>query len=260
MNSWDCFDTLVARRFYHPHTVFDEVGKRLGIENFREMRVQAELNSDSTYAGIYKNLPGLDPSVEQQVELEHCFPIVENINRVQNGDIIVSDIYYNSSFVEKILRNCGLTKDVKFFVTPDGKSKGWIWSQLPGIKLHIGDNPKSDVKSPGKFNILSELYTETHFTEIEKEVSNIDLNLALWMRFIRLQCPYSDKHQKSLWIDQANLNLPILVLASFELPDKPIAFTYRDCIFWQPIYEKLTNKKSIRFDSSRMCLRNPTKE
>jgi len=44
------------------------------------------------------------------------------------------------------------------------------------------------------------------------------------------------------------------------LPDTPIAFTYRDSVFWKPIYEKLTNKSAIRFDSSRAMLTNPTPE
>jgi len=39
MISWDCFDTLVARRFFEPTSIFDEVGKRLNIPNFKvEMR------------------------------------------------------------------------------------------------------------------------------------------------------------------------------------------------------------------------------
>jgi hypothetical protein len=260
MKSWDCFDTLVSRRFTDPHTVHDEVGKRLGIPNFKDLRIAAERKSDNTYAGIYRNLSGIDPSIEIQVELEHCYPIIENINQVQDGDLIVSDIYHTAETVEKILRSCGLTKTVKFHVTPDGKRRGWIWPMLAGIDLHIGDNKKSDVKSPANYGIKAFHYTNCFFNDIEKTVAEKNYQLASWMRYVRLQCPYADSNKRSLWEDQTNYNLPILVLASLELPNTPIAFTYRDSVFWKPIYEKLTNKSAIRFDSSRAMLTNPTPE
>ena len=260
MKSWDCFDTLVSRRFTDPHTVHDEVGKRLGITNFRELRINAENKSDNTYAGIYKNLPGVDPTVEIQVELEHCYPIIENMKQVQDGDLIVSDIYHTVDTVEKILRSCGLTKSVKFHVTPDGKRRGWIWPTLKGIDLHIGDNKKSDVKSPANHGIKSFHYTNCFFNDVEKTVTETNYQLASWMRYVRLQCPYTDNNQRLLWEDQSNYNLPILALASLELPSTPIAFTYRDSVFWKPIYEKVVGKSSIRFDSSRAILRKPTPE
>lgn len=260
MNSWDCFDTLVARRFSDPYTVFDEVGKRLGIENFREIRILAEKKSDNTYDGIYKNLSGIDPSVEIEVEIEHCYPIIENIKKVEDNDLIVSDIYHTKETVEKILKKCGLSKNVKYYVTPDGKRKGWIWKDLPKIDLHIGDNKKSDIKSASNFGIPTYHYTGSYFNSIEGFVAKTNFELACWMKYVRLQCPYNDLHKKQLWEDQSNYNLPILALASLELPDKPIAFNFRDCIFWQPIYEKIKKKKSIRFDSSRAILNNPSNE
>ena len=260
MNSWDCFDTLVSRRFTDPHTVYDEVGKRLGIPNFKELRITAENKSDNTYDGIYNNLPGIDPNIEIQVEIEHCYPIIENMKKVQDGDLIVSDIYHTADTVEKILRSCGLDKSVKFHVTPDGKRRGWIWPTLKGIDLHTGDNKKSDVKSPANYGINAFHYTNCFFNDVEKTVAENNYQLASWMRYVRLQCPYTDNTQRLLWEDQTNYNLPILALASLELPNTPIAFTYRDSVFWKPLYEKLTSKSARRFDSSRAILRNPTPE
>jgi hypothetical protein len=259
MNSWDCFDTLVARRFVEPYTVFEEVGKRLGIEKFSKLRRWAEKNSDKTYEGIYKNLPGVDPNVEFQVELEHCFGIVENMNRVKDGDIIVSDMYLSENQIRQILISCGLTKDVKIYVTPAGKHNGTVWPTLPKINLHIGDNFKSDVESPRNYGITSEHYTGHSLNEIEKFVSESDHELACWMRYVRLQCPYTGDG-KLFWLDQSNLNLPVLALASLELPNKPIAFTYRDSVYWHPLYEAITGKNARRLDVSRMCYYNPTPE
>lgn len=258
MNSWDCFDTLVARRYKDHYTIFDKVGEKLSIPNFRELRIAAEKKSDGSYSEIYKNLPGIDSTIEIEIDIDHCFPVLENLQKVNDGDAIISDIYYPVEVVERILKKCGLKKKVNFFVSPDGKRNGWIWNKVGKINLHTGDNKKTDVKSPKNFGINSYHYTGTLFNETEDYISKSNKDLALWMRFIRLQCPYVDNHSKNIWTDQSNFNLPILALASLELPNKKIAFTYRDSIFWKPIYEKIIGKESVRFDSSRILLTNPT--
>jgi hypothetical protein len=260
MKSWDCFDTLVARRFIHPQSIFEEVGIRLGIPNFAKLRINAEKNSDGSYLGIYKNLSGVDPNVEFQIELEHIYAIRENIDRVQDGDIIVSDMYFSEKQITQILISCGLKKDVKIYVTPDGKRKGYIWSKLPNIDLHIGDNYKSDIKSPNKFGIRAEHYTNHKLTDTEEFVFLKNKELACWMRYIRLQCPYNNHHERNLWYDQSNFNLPVLALASLELPKKTITFTFRDSIYWQQVYESITNRPSKQLHVSRACYLNPSKK
>jgi len=257
MNSWDCFDTLIARKYNDHYAVFDEVGKRINVPNFRELRISAEKKSNGTYADIYKNLPDIDPNIEIEIDIDHCFPIIENLQKVRTGDAIISDIYYPVDVVEKILRKCGLDKQVNFYVSPDGKRNGWIWSKAGKIEIHTGDNKKTDVKSPKNFGINSVHYTGSFLNKIETHAYNVNPQLALWMRYIRLSCPYYDDHKKQLWLDQSNFNLPILALSSLELPDRLIAFTYRDSTFWKPIYEKITKKNALRFDSSRLILNNP---
>jgi hypothetical protein len=260
MNSWDCFDTLIARRYFHPKTVFDEVGKIIGDPNFKEKRVLAEKQSNRTYSDIYKRLPGIDPQIELNIELEHCFPIAENINKVQDGDMIVSDMYLPKNFIKKLLLNCGLDKDVDIIVTPKGKKENWIWKEIKKPELHTGDNLIADVENPKKYNIKTSYYTDYKLNETETEVSKINPHLAYWMRYVRLQCPYEDDTHKKVWLDQTNINLPVLALACFELPNnKPLAFTYRDCNIWHPLYEQLINNESYRLDCSRKMYLNPNK-
>lgn len=263
MNSWDCFDTLIARRFYYPRSIFNEVGKIINDPNFTEKRVLAEKKSKTkTYEEIYSRLPNVNPNIELGLELEHNFPIIENMSKVKDGDLILSDMYLPKEFVMKLLRNCGLTANVDIIVTPDGKKKGWIWSQVKekyNIDNHYGDNIKSDVNSARK-NQINGIHTSTFdFTSIEKKVYIEDTELACWMRYIRLQCPYED-NLKNIWCDQANYNLPILALSSLQFPNKKIAFTMRDCAFLQPLYENLIQKESVVLYSSRFCYENPTQE
>jgi predicted HAD superfamily hydrolase len=260
MTSWDCFDTLVARRFFHPHSIFDEVSKKLNLPEFKKMRIWAEKKGDGTYTGIYKNLPGIDPLIEFNIELEHCFGIQENLNKLNDGDIIVSDMYFTPEQVKQILVSCGLKKEVNVIVTAGGKRAGWVWNTIPKPKLHIGDNELSDVISPKEHGINSFLYTGYKFNEIENYISQYDFNLACWSRYLRLRCPYQeDSFEKFIWLDQANLNNPVLALATLELPlDKNIAFTYRDSALWHKIYEAMTEKLGILFESSRECYYNPS--
>jgi hypothetical protein len=261
MKSWDCFDTLITRRFYHPHSVHDEVGNRLGIDGYTKQRLRAEKKTDGTIPGIYANLPGIDPLVEFQVEMDHCFGIVNMINQVSDGDLIISDMYFTSDQVHTLLKNCGLTKEVTVIVTPAGKKYGTIWAGLDKIELHTGDNLRSDVESPSKVGIPASHYTDYQFNSIEQLIAETDFNLACWSRYIRLQCPYTDERNVALWNDQANLNIPVLALATLELPiDKNIAFCYRDCAYWHQLYKSMTGNEGIRLDVSRNCYNNPSSE
>jgi FMN phosphatase YigB (HAD superfamily) len=260
MNSWDCFDTLIARRFYHPKTVFDEVGHRIGDSNFKEKRIAAEKTSDKTYADIYARLPGVDPQIELDVELEHHFPIMENMLKVKDGDLILSDMYLPKEFIEKLLRNCGLTANVDIIVTSNGKKKGWIWEEVTSkynIETHYGDNKKSDVASAQAHGVNGIYTSAFDFNNIERIVYKHDKSLACWMREIRLQCPYTDERRKNFWKDQADINLPVLALATLELPNTPIAFTYRDCHVWHKLYEAITGKVGYRLDVSRKLYLEP---
>jgi len=259
MNSWDCFDTLVTRKYFHPQTVFHAVAAKLNDPSFVQRRINAERQSNGTYEGIYKNLPQVDPNIEFETELEHCFGIVENLQKVKDGDIIVSDMYLKPEQVARILTSCGLNKDVKVYVTPGGKHSGTIWQHLGKIDNHIGDNLHSDVHSPNKHGINAIHYTESNFTDYEAFVLSQNAQLAFWMRFIRLSCPYHG-HLKKLWWDQATLNIPVLTLTSFLLPNKPIVFVLRDGIHLHKIYETVTGRKPTTFISSRKCLWNPSKE
>lgn len=265
MNSWDVFETLVARRYIHPKTIFDEVGRRINDNTFREKRIAAEKATKKTegdYWEIYRQLPEYDPNVELEVELDHLYPIVENIKQVNDGDLILSDMYLPADFIMRVLRKCGLTANVDIIVTRYGKKKGYIWNQVKqrNIKNHYGDNSHSDVASAQAHGVNGILDTKHKLTKIEDYVYNHDRQLAAWMLYTRLQCPYNGDY-KSFWIDQADINLPVLVLATLELPqDKKIAFSYRDCRNWHMIYEAMTGKPGIRLDVSRKTWLEPTVE
>lgn len=268
MKSWDCFDTLIARRFMHPHSIFEEVGNRLNIPNFKEIRIQAERLSGSTYENIYKNIPGVDPQIEIDVEHEHCFPIVENLEQVQDGDMIISDMYHSPEVIMSLLRKCGLNKDVHLIVTSGGKSSGEQWEKLlknnVKIKQHCGDNLHSDVTQAIKYGFQAKLCTKYKFTEFESSIKNNDnFSLACFIRFLRLQYSpllFSNINKNfayNFWLTQCYYNIPSLCLFAKYLEDKgDLAFIYRDCHILHPLYETITQKKGIEFNCSRRAAKN----
>ena len=113
--SFDLFDTLAGRLHYHPHCIFDFVEKEFPFPGFRFYRTAAELQSNGTFSDIYKRLQvsfGLSPEqaldlmqFEFEIELRQIFPILENLKAVQDGDLIVSDTYYDLDQIQQILKN-----------------------------------------------------------------------------------------------------------------------------------------------------------
>lgn len=262
--SWDCFDTLVARRKLDPLSVFYDIGEKHGLNNFTARRKAAESRAPWTLDSIYEELAkdfGWDETqrekykqVEIDAEIEHCCPVNENMRLVQDGDLIVSDMYLPEWAVRQILEKNGLRKKVDITVTTGGKHSGTIWQDLPFINLHVGDNYHSDVVSPRAAGIEARHFTGTQMTPIEMQVGG---DLALLMRAVRLANPYEPQTViHAMWHEQAELNVPALVLAGLELPAENLAFVMRDCVHLQPIHEALWGTKNNTFHSSRIALKS----
>jgi len=91
--------------------------------------------------------------------------------------------------------------------------------------------------------------------------------LAKLMRQLRLSNPYAKESLSyQVWEEQAQFNIPILVLASFYLDDfcqmnqkQRVLFSARDCCHWVDIYSALFPKyESIYFYCSRLVYSNPS--
>jgi hypothetical protein len=220
VNSWDCFDTLIARNLITPSSIFDIVGKNIGDSDFTNKRKKAERSSSGTYLDIYKKLPDVNKDLELEAELENCYPIIENINKVKDGDYIVSDMYLPESFIREMLRKCGLKKDVNVVVTRHGKHKGNIWVDLKDkILNHTGDNIRSDCRNAEIQGIKSTYYLEQKMNLPETTIFNTNQDLAGFSRKLRLlqDDAYEEKwiHTKGFfkklyndnWYEQLNTDL-----------------------------------------------------
>lgn len=284
VNSFDVFDTILGRLHTDSQSIFDIVEKGYPFPNFKNMRIYAEMHANGTLDGIYdcfqkiaqisKDEADKIKEFEITTELSQVYPIVKNIKMINDGDIIVSDSYYDEVTLMKILKQVGLNKTVKLFVTPHGKGSGKIWLELKKeyqILLHLGDNPQADVQNALLAGIPGKLF-EGGYSELEQKViyySKGHKGLANLMRTLRLLNPFIEKTPfNEIWNEQAQINIPLLILSSLFLNDfcqkfnkNRILFSTRDCCHLFEIFRKLfDNYEAIYFCSSRYVYYHPTPE
>lgn len=250
--SFDVFDTLIARRKVSPESIFEELKLEFG--ELIDKRVEAD-NGARSLREIYE-FCGLDESIlnrELELERAHCIPIQENIEKVQDGDLLVSDTYLPREFVSDLLSRCGLTKDVGLSVSNSDKRSGVFWSELKNRPaLHLGDNEVSDFDNPKRFGVRAELATVSTPTHIENELNCLCSPLGYFVRECRLSTSCSPIQRLAV-----ETNIPMLLMSCVsiaKLGRKPI-FLGRDCQTLSEIYCRHFGECSY-LPFSRMFARN----
>jgi hypothetical protein len=273
VNSFDMFDTLVFRINKTPESVLELVNK--DDEYFLKNRQKAEKNSrDKTLVDIYEELQKhykwsdkqkhYYMQKEMDLEYNNLFPIEENVRKVEEDDIIISDMYLPKYFLEKILQDkCGLKN--KVIVTYDGKYTGSIWDKVGKIGQHMGDNKHSDIDIPSKYGIKCLLTEVSDYTKQEKYwVEHQNKDIANIMRFCRLQCPYDEGGMKEIYLTSINYNIPFLLIFCFYINsiynnDLNIVFSTRDCSYLYLLYRLLFPDNNVKlFFTSRKCYNEPS--
>jgi predicted HAD superfamily hydrolase len=189
--SFDVFDTLFVRLVADPEDVFDLIGDRFGIPEFRRLRQQAQQRAfqrmretgaqEITLSGIYTCMSGLPDSVSA-LELEAAEYELELVLTVPNPHlleifrqavarkpvVITSDMYLPKSFFEALFDRHGLPH-VPMFISADrnatkrdaGRLFDMVASDMavshPGL-LHVGDNALSDVRRAAERGLASYHY------------------------------------------------------------------------------------------------------
>jgi hypothetical protein len=207
---------------------------------------------------------------EIQCEIQNSYLIVTNCNRVSDGDILVSDMYLDESSIRRILKAHGFKKDVRIYVTPNGKRLGAIWPSLASIytiKLHLGDNEHSDVKMAQAAGIKAE-HTTIHAMNPTEEffVRAGQTQFALDLREFRHRNPYPvTTNDYQLYNDQAEFNIATLVLISNTLVDimkkesrtRLFLFTRDGCLLRHILPMLYPEIECLELHSSRHVQANP---
>lgn len=195
--SFDIFDTVVRRKYTHPDYAKYKLGKILQKHNlvkdpeeFVSIRneCEAELRRENSFQGdvainqIYELIGkklGLDPNSSNSLmryEFELDFELLEakdeivsTINSLQDSGKevwFISDTYYLSEHIAKILKKAGVSGYYKAFISSEiqkRKDNGTMWGHVKGYLgergiesyIHVGDNVVSDAQIPGDIGLLT---------------------------------------------------------------------------------------------------------
>lgn len=173
--SFDVFDTLLFRQVSDPTDIFSIVGLRLGILNFKKMRIEAERearlktvkkNSEVNIFDIYMVLGKyLSIDIEKTMELEFqteldylyanpymlsCYKQFKESKPI----IFTSDMYWPKDYILRMLKHCGFETFQGGYVSCEyecgkggGKLQAVVKTLFPGKHIiHIGDNYQSDIE------------------------------------------------------------------------------------------------------------------
>lgn len=261
VNSFDIFDTLISRRV-EPHDIFSIVETRSNIPGFRSARIQAEELSDGSFDDIYRQLGKLlnikipqpyrtenikynikleaksSPlseslaildlntlmELEIEAELENTIPILCNINLVQDGDILISDMYLPASVIHRLLSKNGFNKRCELFLSYAGKHHGYIYDLVQEryhVGYHLGDSEYSDIYMAGTRGIKGILSTVHKSSKLEDMLGRAGMQeIRSCFKEFRLHNPYTESAVESkLYDHQVRYNIPILIFLARELRD-----------------------------------------
>jgi hypothetical protein len=262
VQSFDIFDTLVARRSGSPQEVFHSVERKMGYYGFAQIRIKAEAElfrggENYTIDSIYKLIVdryGISAihadylrNAELQEEFAGLIPIAENCSRVQPDDLLISDMYLPMAFIKKVIsEKCGLHFN-PVYLSSHGKISGEVWKTIKEhytILNHLGNNQKSDVDGPKSYDIPAEKTDAFKFTKIESYLMSEELGaLARFVRAKRLAFWTKNDQARKLGSAQIEVNFPFLFTATLLLIRyshhnkwKRILFSARDCYLWYRLF------------------------
>lgn len=181
--SFDIFDTLIFRPFSEPTDVFFFVGDKLGIMDFKRIRIemehkarQASYKKNGHYEVTLREIwelihkeTGISADegmkVEMEMEQQFCYAnpfmleVYREIQKLGKEIVIISDMYLPETFLTELLEKNGYTGMKQVFVSCEydkNKGTGTLFEQavkevnLPKSRIHVGDNLLGDVKMAEK--------------------------------------------------------------------------------------------------------------
>ncbi len=291
VNSFDVFDTLIARRCFEPLRIHEQVERATGVAGFALMRRAAEVsigsraynyNIDDIYDELERThalgsevLESLKRA-EIDAEINNAIPIADNIALVRDGDILVSDMYLSKDVIHSLLCKAGLDKNVGLYVSACDKNMGAAWPKLLQkfrIAEHFGDNEHGDVKVPQAHGVNAKHSDVSKPNQCEAWLMKIGLrDVALLCREVRLSASSPNQVAGELRNLQTSLNFPLLLLACVKLARlvrnkklTRVLFGSRDGLLWMKLFRKFADIIGLDceveyFYTSRLARRFPSSD
>jgi predicted HAD superfamily hydrolase len=198
--SFDFFDTLFARPFTEPEFAFDLLGRRLGVDDFRQKRIAAqaeafrrvaaqgrkEIRLSDIYAcfDVDADAQAMMLTAEAELELALLAPKIEVLTLFQALHTvgmklaISSDMYFPQAFFEEALRQHGIESVELLLISAEQdatkRDAGELFDVLvrmsgvqPNDVLHIGDHAVADVQRAQERGLMAFHYAALPSTRHE---------------------------------------------------------------------------------------------
>lgn len=290
INSFDIFDTLLTRAVYKPQDLFYFIGKELSNKkiinidqnSFKENRIKAEIysrqkksNEEITLDDIYfelQKLLSINNDILEYIKLLECtmennfsYSIDENIKKIKEDSIIISDMYLPEIFIKDLLLNNGIKYKELFLSSRYKLTKHTGNLYDIAIKkykdiYHLGDNIYSDFKIPIKKNIRANHYVNSNPTIYENNIyHNKQLDFELKsilsgaMKAARLNKHYDNINQNTIHEVSSNIIAPFLYIyvdwvinIALENKIEKLYFISRDGQILYKIAKIILNQKSLK--------------
>lgn len=265
LQTFDIFDTLIARRCIEPRQVFQEVEARTGVVGFVAARIQAELqvhDREYTLGDVYlqlrRSLSITELAAEELmqtevlVELENVLPIAQHIQELPQDAVLITDMYLPVPVIREMLKRAGIAHDCPILIGAHGKARGDVWRHLAAEGLqcvHLGDNVSSDVQVARACGMRARLTRIATPTAFERLLLAHDAPAAARaLRAARLQT-VAVGVPEWLYRLQFELNVPFLLTSAIDLLHKAsvgdsrkVLFASRDGRNLQAAFEVLRDK------------------
>lgn len=231
IQTFDIFDTLIARKCGHPTNIFFIVEMKSGVSGFARSRIkaeatlsalQADFNFDQIYELVQRDLKINDHELcvlkdsEMSTEIENVIPISCNIKKLTRSSILITDMYHEECFIRRLLHSAGVDFELPIIQTSFGKSQGYVWEQLMqnGVQCwHLGDSAHSDVKMARKYGMKASYSIASKANILESKLSECGLyELACCFREARLKhFVASENYQCQALAWQNFVNIPLVM-------------------------------------------------
>ena len=223
--SFDIFDTLISRRSANDKGVFVTMRETLRrkeecgfphyfVDEFVNIRVRAqqvahtlcdypEITLSDIYAALAVDFPDFTQQqlrelqqLEESVEIEHCYPIPENIEQAMHlaeaghRVLLISDMYLSKDVINQMLaRADGRLCTLPLYLSSElkmRKSDGTLFRHVcsdqgipPSSLTHVGDNFKSDCVMAKRLGMRYAFYQDSFLSKIEKSYFREEENFFL---------------------------------------------------------------------------------
>ena len=268
INTFDIFDTLIARFCIDAEDIFHQVERTTGVAGFAQQRQQAEnmlfvssaqYTLDDIYQELAKNLSlGFDQTqtlraTEIEVEVQNAIGIEENLSKVAAGDLLISDTYLPEAVLRRMLKKVGLYKPVRLLISAKGKRSGQGWQeivQVYKIALHIGDDPHSDLRMASTYGVKANLYQGAQLSTVETSLQEIGAEqLCKIIRKVRLNNHFKTAEEQDFYTCFIQGNLVLLTLFSIYLLRQTeqqnidqYLFSSRDCYHLHTLFKTIAKQ------------------